>query len=130
MALHNAYAIEVAILITGLVTLGYIGWMVRDTWQDYLNAVTERHPPAWQITGLGRVISELWRFLQTVLLVWIGAYMVTHPPPVVAGAFFSVDQFAQGRVLLLLLTLMKGAASFTDRWYRRRARIANGIRNP
>jgi hypothetical protein len=125
--LTNAYANEVAILAAAVGTWCLIAWMIYDRKVDYENAVLDRAPAAWIIMGSGGLKAEWWRLFMMSLLVWITWWMVSHPPPTSSADFFDPAQFNPGRNVIGLLVLSKAMAAFTDRWYRRKARLAVGI---
>jgi hypothetical protein len=127
VVLTNAYAIEVFVLSWNLATLFFQCWMIRDTTSDYYYAKAEHAPPAWILTAFGRIMAEVCRVVITLLLIWIGWWMVTHPPPNEIREFFNPTQFAAGRNILALLTVANTLASTIERYYRREALRQNGI---
>jgi hypothetical protein len=118
----NAYALEVFFFAWAVGTAIYVVRMVFDTQLDYLSAKERKVPQRWLVVGRGLVLSERWRLLHVLCLLYIGLWMVTHPPPNEIRQFLDREQLTVGRVLLAILIVSEGMAARTARRYREKAR--------
>lgn len=121
MTFAHAYAMEVAQASLALIVTLMVCWGLWDAWQD-VRAQQVFGTRAHEILAYSHRQRQVWRLALALIVLYIGVWSVTHPPPPALGHFWDSDQLTVGRLLFMAATLSHGGASMAD-WLARR-RIA------
>lgn len=123
MTFEHAYAMEVAqTSLAAMVTL-MVCWGLWDALLD-VRAQQAFGTRAHEILACSHRQRQVWRLAMALIILYIGVWSVTHPPPPALGHFWDSEQLTTGRLLFMAATLSHGMASMADYLARRRiARI-------
>lgn len=134
--LPRAYFSEFFQLCCAVTAWFFVVTMVFSTGLDLLKAIDARKGGKWSVPvsllfqGKGYFTAELWRLIETTLLVGIGIWSIFHSIDSNPVEFWNLeDNLRADRVIMILITVCKMNAAITARYFRHRANIADGIQH-
>ncbi len=118
MTFDHAYALEVAQTLIACAVSVVVCWGLWDAWID-VNLQRLYGTKAHLLLACSHRQRQIWRLILAMIVLYIGAWSVVHPPPPESGHFWASEQMTVGRILFMLATISHGMASALD-WNARR----------
>lgn len=132
----QAYLIELLQLVCAVIAWLFVAWMVYSTGIDLRRAIDAQKNPRWTVPssfiaqGKGYFTAEIWRLIETTLLILIGIWMVIHSIDGKPVLFFDIEENLRlDRLTAFAITTCKMMAAFTARYFRHLANAQDGIQH-
>lgn len=132
--LPHAYFSEFLQLCFAVIAWIFVAGMVFSTGVDLQKALDALTGDSWKVRislifqGKGYFTAELWRLLETSLLLVVGIWSLTHSANGQPVIFWDLqNNLRADRIVLILITMCKMNAAFTARYFRHKANLADGV---